>query len=94
MSEQEKPRPVPADRKVYHDMYAFGYEGVTYFASKLPAGWSVVSEDRQEEPIAWNQPSKVAAKRLALDRIDRYGADYRPTGSPSGVHAGTTGATT
>mgnify|MGYP001046207773 CR=1 FL=1 len=97
MSQQRQPlRPLPSFSRWAQGLWAFAHKSITYFASKDAHGlWSVVSEDRQGEPISWNQPSKAEAVRIALDRIDRYGADYRPSNAPrSDVLGGTTGATT
>lgn len=84
MSHQQAKRPLPPFARWARDLWAFSHSGVTYFASKDARGlWTVVSEDRQNEPVSWNQPSRAEAVRLALDRIERYGSDYRPSNAPS-----------
>lgn len=65
-----KVRPLPAFAKWGQHLWAFAYKGRTYFASRLPDGWTVVTEEAQDRPIASGHASKAGAVRAAMDLVD------------------------
>ncbi|MFJ3097910.1 hypothetical protein [Streptomyces hydrogenans] len=65
-----KLRPLPPFAKWGHHLFAFAHNGRTFFASRLPGGWTVVAEDAQNHPITSGHTAKASAVRAALDLID------------------------